>query len=79
MGISYGKKVLRFEGNVSIEDAEKLFEHMLSVNKVKVDMSGLTHIHTAVFQILLLFREKIEITKPPEDEKLKLIVEGGAP
>jgi ABC-type transporter Mla MlaB component len=54
---------------VSIEDAESLFNWLLERKKPKMDLSELSHIHTACLQLLLVF--KPEIIAHPEQEDLK--------
>ena len=54
---------------VSIEDAEALFNWLLERKKPKMDLSELSHIHTACLQLLLVF--KPEIIAHPEQEDLK--------
>lgn len=76
MGIHYGKKLLKFEDNVGIEEAEKLFEYLIDAKKVKVDLSELSHLHSALLQLLIIFRDKIEVSSLPKDERLNLILKG---
>ena len=61
---------------VSIEDADALFNWLLERKKPKMDLSELSHIHTACLQLLLVF--KPEIIAYPEQEDLKYwLTEGG--
>ncbi|MDW8136338.1 MAG: hypothetical protein RMI74_06065 [Thermodesulfobacterium sp.] len=77
MGITYEKETLKLENKIGIEEVEKLLAYLLETEKLSIDMTKLSHLHTAIFQLLLVFQDKIEKIYPPEDKNLQLLIKGG--
>ena len=76
MPVEFKNNTVKLTDLVSIEDAEALFNWFLEIKKPKVDLSELSHIHTACLQLLLVF--KPELIALPEQEDLKMFfTEGG--
>ena len=69
MPVEFKNNTAKLIDLVSIEDAEALFNWLLERKKPKMDLSELSHIHTACLQLLLVF--KPEIIAHPEQEDLK--------
>jgi ABC-type transporter Mla MlaB component len=69
MPVEFKNNTAKLIDLVSIEDAEALFNWLLERKKPKMDLSELSHIHTACLQLLLVF--KPEIIAHPEKEDLK--------
>lgn len=59
MGIRYLKKHAALEDIVTVEDAEGLFDWLKQQPKPAVTLSKCVHVHTAVLQVLLMTRPKI--------------------
>jgi len=70
MPVEFKNNTAKLIDLVSIEDAEALFNWFLERKKPEVDLSELSHIHTASLQLLHVF--KPEITGLPEKEDLKM-------
>jgi len=66
MGIDLKNNIVKLTDIVTIDDAEILFNWLLEKKKIKVDMAELSHIHTAAYQILLVFKPKY--SKIPEND-----------
>lgn len=69
MALEFKKNKAIFKEIVNVEEAEPLFEWFLKVKKPEVDMTECSHIHTAVLQLLMIFKPKLIL---PKDEGLKL-------
>jgi ABC-type transporter Mla MlaB component len=69
MPVEFKNNTAKLIDLVSIEDADALFNWLLERKKPKMDLSELSHIHTACLQLLLVF--KPEIIAHPEQEDLK--------
>ena len=59
MAIRYLKKHAALEDVVTVEDAEALFDWLKLQAKPAVTLSKCVHVHTAVLQVLLMTRPKI--------------------
>ncbi len=59
MGIRYLKKHAALEDIVTVEDAEALFDWLKQQAKPAVNLSKCVHVHTAVLQVLLMTRPKV--------------------
>ncbi len=68
MPIAYQKNVAKFSGVITAEEAEPLLEWLQTHPKAKVDLSALSHLHTADLQVLLAARPSIVAW--PQDEGL---------
>ncbi len=68
MPVEVNEKVLSLKGNVTIEEAERLFDLLEKNPDLKLDLSSCTHIHTSCLQILMSF--KPEIVSMPEEKDL---------
>jgi len=80
MAIEIKKGLALLKGEVTIEEAEELFNYFLKTKKPRVDLSECEYLHTAVLQLLLVFQP--ELVKLPEKRELKellTILKGGAP
>ena len=60
MGVRYLKKHAALEDIVTVEDAEALFDWLKQQAKPAVSMGKCTHLHTAVLQVLLMTRPKMQ-------------------
>lgn len=61
MALEFDEKKIILKDNVSIEEAEQLFEHFLREENSIIDLSQCEHMHTAILQLILLFRMKFKI------------------
>ena len=68
--IQKDKGVVKLLDNVTIEDAEILFESLQNGSGFAVDMEQLGHIHTACLQVLFLTKPKIVAF--PEDSSTRM-------
>jgi len=68
MPISYKKTVAIFDGVCAVEDAETLWNWLLEHPKGKVNLKNCTHIHSAIFQVLM--KAQPIPSSLPEDEVL---------
>ncbi|BAU22811.1 hypothetical protein THC_0415 [Caldimicrobium thiodismutans] len=75
MPLQIKNRIVKFIDIVTIEDTETLFNWFLEKKQGKIDMSKCRHIHTAILQLLMIFKPKIE--KLPEDNDLKKWIERG--
>lgn len=66
MPVEYLKTVARLEGEVSVDDAEQLYEWLLENPKAKINLKTLSHPHSAVLQVLMALRPGVSAT--PDDE-----------
>lgn len=66
MSIKRNRNRITLKDTVTIEDAEALYAILLKLKKPKVDLRECTHMHSAIYQLLML--TKVEILHPPEDE-----------
>jgi hypothetical protein len=57
--IRTGPDTIRLEGDCPVEDAETLLSALLAAPAAEPDLGGATHIHTAVFQVLLAARRAV--------------------
>jgi len=69
MAIEYKKKIVVFDGAVSVEAAEDLLQWHQSHPKGRVDLTACTHLHTAVLQVLMASR--MGVIAWPQDDDLK--------
>jgi hypothetical protein len=74
MSIEYKNNTAKLVDLISIEDVESLFNWLAERKKPKVDLGELDHMHTAVLQLLLVF--KPTITDLPNND-LKIFLTGG--
>jgi hypothetical protein len=77
MGIEFEANVAKLLGTISIEEAEGLFNWLLETKDAKMDVSQLDHLHTAVFQLLLILKPDIIGTPQANDLKMLLNIQGG--
>ena len=69
MPIAFKRNRVALRGVVSVEEAEGLLEWLHKTKAAKVDLSGLSHLHTADLQVLMV--AKAEISSWPEDSALR--------
>lgn len=69
MAIEYQKKAAFFRDIVAVDEAETLLEWFQKSPEAEIDLSALSHIHTACLQVLMAV--KPEVSAWPEDESLK--------
>lgn len=73
MSIRYKKNSAILEENVSVEEAEGFLEWLINNPKGTIDLSKCKHMHTAVFQlIMMLDKQKLVM---PEDPDLRAWIE----
>ncbi len=60
MSIRYLKKHAALEDIVTVEDAETLLDWLKNQPKPGVNLSKCVHLHTAVLQVLLITRARIQ-------------------
>lgn len=68
MALTFEEEKIFLKDVVSIEEAEELYERLLKVDEVVINLSECEHMHTAILQLLLLFRGKVRFE---EIEKFK--------
>ncbi|MFP8968366.1 hypothetical protein ACKC9G_17420 [Pokkaliibacter sp. CJK22405] len=68
MPIHYKKKVAHLQGEISVEEAENLWQWLNEANKPGLNLSKCEHLHTANLQVLLACRPAI--THWPENAEL---------
>lgn len=68
MAVKFKENKAIFTEVATIEEAEKVFEWILTVKEPVIDMTECSHMHTSVLQLLTLFKPDMEL---PEDEELK--------
>ncbi|MEO0274677.1 MAG: hypothetical protein ABIM18_06350 [candidate division WOR-3 bacterium] len=61
MVMEFNEKKIILKEFVSIDEVEELFERLLKLDSVVIDISECVHIHTSILQLILLFREKIKV------------------
>ena len=66
MTVHLDHRTIRLEGDCHVEDAEPLLNMLQEAGGRAVDISALGAIHTAVLQVLLVFRP--EVTGANRDE-----------
>ena len=54
-------------GNVSIEEAELLYQWLLEHRQQPVVLQQVGHFHTAIWQLLLLFRPELQVQSQVDD------------
>ncbi|WP_165678122.1 hypothetical protein [Metapseudomonas otitidis] len=59
MTLNIDRKTARLSGQVSVEDAEALFDWLRSTPKAKLDLKACTHLHAANLQVLMATRPTI--------------------
>jgi hypothetical protein len=64
---------IELDGICSIEDADTLQKHMLSIPRALVDWRTCTYAHTAVIQILMAFKPVLR--GPPAGDSLRLLID----
>jgi hypothetical protein len=69
MPIEFKRNRVALRDVVAVEDAEGLLEWLQKTKAAKVDLSGLSHLHTANLQVLMAARA--EISSWPEDSELR--------
>ncbi len=69
MPIILKKTTAVLEGHCEIEEAETLMEWLLENPKARLNLKSLQHPHTAVLQVLMVFR--VSVSSWPEDETLR--------
>lgn len=77
MGIEFEENVAKLLGTISIEETEGLFNWLLETKDAKIDVSQLDHLHTSVFQLLLIFKPNIIGSPLANDLKILLNIQGG--
>jgi hypothetical protein len=65
MPLVYEKNMARFVDACTVEEAMEFQEWLGGVKAPRVDLSACTHLHTALFQVLLAARPKL--SAPPQD------------
>jgi anti-anti-sigma regulatory factor len=73
MPIEYKKNRAVFRNEVSVEEAETLLEWLQNKPTAKVDLSALSHMHTASLQVLMA--AKTEVANWPKDADLRAWLE----
>lgn len=73
MAVEYLDNKAIFRETVTIEEAEELFNWLLSKGEAEIDMTECSHIHTSVLQIILLFKPKLNL---PDDSDFKKWIKG---
>ena len=68
MAVEFGSKQVVLSGVVGVEEAETLLNWLQQTEQVKVDMSGLEHLHSANIQVLVT--AKVHISAWPQDTQL---------
>lgn len=76
MAIEYLENKAIFKEVVTIEEAEELFNWLLSQDEVEIDMTECIHIHTAILQLIHLFKSKLKL-KLSADSDLQTWITGG--
>ncbi len=56
MSITFRKQVAVFKGVCSVEEAEPLLEWLQSTPRGRINLKGCDHLHTALLQVLMVFR-----------------------
>lgn len=69
MAIEYQKEVVIFRDFVAVDEAETLLEWLQKNPEAKVDLSGLSHLHTACLQVLMAVAP--DVSDWPDDDSLK--------
>lgn len=69
MPITYKTNVVVMEGVCSIDEGDQLLQWLIEHPKGKINLKQVTHIHTALLQILLCLHPFVSIL--PEDAKLR--------
>jgi hypothetical protein len=69
MPIEFKKNRAIFRDEVSVEEAEGLFEWLQTKPTAKADLSALSHLHTANLQVLMA--AKIVISAWPKNTELR--------
>ncbi len=65
MSITYKKTVAVLDGRLAVEEAESLFDWLLNKPNAKVNLKDLTFAHTAILQLLMMFKPKVTSWPPP--------------
>ncbi len=69
MAIEYQKNVAFFRDVVAVDEAETLLEWFQKSPEAEIDLSDLSHMHTACLQVLMAVRPVVSAW--PHDELLK--------
>lgn len=69
MPITYKTNVAVMDGVCGIEEGDELLQWFIDHPKGKLNLKQVTHIHTALLQILLCHRPALSV--PPEDPSFK--------
>ena len=72
MSIVLKKQVAALEDQCSIEEAETLLEWFIDKPKGKVNCKKLTHLHSAILQVLMA--KQPAVSAWPDDENIKRIL-----
>ena len=72
MAIEFGKTTARVDGRCDAEDVPTLVEWLHGRKRPRINLSGCTHVHTAVLQALMAAR--VEVSKAPSDPALSQFV-----
>jgi anti-anti-sigma regulatory factor len=73
MPVEFKKNRAIFRDEVSVEEAERLLEWLQTRPTAKVDLSALSHMHTANLQVLMT--AKAAITSWPKSAELRAWLE----
>jgi hypothetical protein len=68
VAIIYQKKLVLFQGAVSVEDAEGLLEWLIKNPKCRMDFSACQHLHAANLQVMMVIKPAIAVW--PKDANL---------
>ena len=72
MPIKFKKTVAICEGSCTIEEAESLLSWLLDTPKAKINLKKCTDMHTAIYQVMMVFKPVVSAL--PERESVKQVL-----